>query len=178
MFKIGPNMTKIKPKFLKIRQIAPKKPQNVQKLLQKFYSRQKAREFPSKSYCWSSNLLGTSCLGAATICSSVGRNQISLLETSCFRQEDYGFVWPLTNKYHSIKNLWIFKYIHLTLLFSIKFLFQWYFREGNIYWYTRIPMCLFLLAEPLCCFSAHQQQWLYMVKFAGKQGLVAFKPNC
>ena len=30
----------------------------------------KVWEFPSKSYYWSSNLLGTSCLGSATICSS------------------------------------------------------------------------------------------------------------
>ena len=65
MFKIDPNMTKIHPKMLKIRQIAPQKIQNVNKLLQKFYSRQKTRELPSKSYCWTSNVLGTSCLGAA-----------------------------------------------------------------------------------------------------------------
>ena len=70
MFNFDPNMTKIHPKMLKIRQIAPQKIQNVNKLLQKFYSRQKTRELPSKSYCWTSNLLDTSCLGAATICSS------------------------------------------------------------------------------------------------------------
>ena len=56
--------------MLKIRQIEPKISKKCIKLLQKFYSQQKAREFPSKFYCWSSNLLGTSCLSAATICNS------------------------------------------------------------------------------------------------------------
>ena len=42
----------------------------MRKLLQKSYPRQKTRDLASKSYCWSPNLLGTPCLGAATISSS------------------------------------------------------------------------------------------------------------
>ena len=34
------------------------------------YSWQKVRDIPSRSYCWSLNLLSTRCPGAATICSS------------------------------------------------------------------------------------------------------------
>ena len=41
-----------------------------QKLLKNPYSQQKTRDLPSKSYCWSQNLLGTSCLGANTISTS------------------------------------------------------------------------------------------------------------
>ena len=69
MFKIGPKMTKICPKVLRIRQYWPKNIPKVRKLMQKSYSRQKVRDFPSKSYCWSPNLLGTPCPGAATISS-------------------------------------------------------------------------------------------------------------
>ena len=48
----------------------PRNIQKVRKLLQKSYSWQTARELPSKSYYWPPNLVGTMCLGAATICSS------------------------------------------------------------------------------------------------------------
>ena len=46
-------MTKIDPKMSKISQIYPKISKNCKKLLQKSYLRQKARDLPSKSYCWS-----------------------------------------------------------------------------------------------------------------------------
>jgi len=43
----------------------------------KSYSRQKMRDITSRSYCWSLNLLGTRCPGAATICSSVLQRKMS-----------------------------------------------------------------------------------------------------
>ena len=46
----------------------PKNTQKVRKLLQKSYPQQKAMDMPSKSYCWFQSLLGTSSLGADTIC--------------------------------------------------------------------------------------------------------------
>ena len=51
MFKIGRKMSKIDPKLLT---------QKVCELLQNSYSGQKAQDLPSKSYCWSPNLLGSS----------------------------------------------------------------------------------------------------------------------
>ena len=65
--------------------------QKVNKLLQKFYSQQKAWVLPSKSYCWSSNLLGTSCLGAATICSSVPSDL-----TSFMLSQDSQLLWDIS----------------------------------------------------------------------------------
>ena len=62
-------MTKTGPKISKFSQNWPKNIQNLCKLPQNSYSRQKVRDLDSKSYCWSSNLLGTSCPGAATISS-------------------------------------------------------------------------------------------------------------
>ena len=58
------------PKNVKNQANWPKNFQKVRKLLQNFYSQQKARDMPSKSYCWSQNLMGTSCLGANTIFTS------------------------------------------------------------------------------------------------------------
>ena len=71
----GPKNDQKHPKNVENQANWPKNIQKVHKLLQKFYSQQKARELPSKSYCWSSNLLGTSCLGAATISSSAVPNK-------------------------------------------------------------------------------------------------------
>jgi len=59
-------MTKIDPKLSKIGQIDPK---ISIKCLN--YCKNPTHDLASKSYCWSPNLLGTPCLGAATISSSV-----------------------------------------------------------------------------------------------------------
>ena len=48
----------------------PKNIQKVHKLLQNSYSGQKPWDFPLKPYCWSPNLLGSSCPTADTICTS------------------------------------------------------------------------------------------------------------
>ena len=75
--------------------------QKVRKLPPKFYSRQKIRYLPWKSYCLSLNLLGTSCPGAATICSSAASS------LACFdllhKQSLHG---QISYCQYSVKHFW------------------------------------------------------------------------
>ena len=68
MFKISPKITKIDPKILKVRQ-------NDQKTWVSYckipIQEKKVQDLPSKPYCWSPNLSGSSCLATATIFSPV-----------------------------------------------------------------------------------------------------------
>ena len=65
-------MAEIKKNYPKLFKIS-KTLSRIQKVLELFSKScycQKVRDISSKSYCWSPNLLGTRCPGAATICSS------------------------------------------------------------------------------------------------------------
>ena len=57
MLKIGHKMTKIDPKNVENQANLPQNFQKPHKLLQKSYLQQKARDLPSKSYCWSQTYL-------------------------------------------------------------------------------------------------------------------------
>lgn len=98
------------PKNVENQANCPQNIQKVRKLLQNSYSGQKTRDFPLKSYCWSPNLLGTSCLGAATISSS-GCTKVLL------NNLDYQNFPPFLNNFFFIwqnRVYWLFDRLNLT----------------------------------------------------------------
>ena len=83
-------------KMSKISTKCPKLVQNCPKISEKRWSylqNQNVWDLLSKSYCWSLNLLGAGCPGAATICSSDFRalNSSNLKDSKPLKSWLYGF---------------------------------------------------------------------------------------